>query len=79
MLSELIGVALVQLWLRMRLLWCLLVFVVAAAVVAGESHGRSGYSDSWAVEVHGGEEKAMELAEKHGFVYRGPVRGTAYY
>ena len=37
------------------------------------SHKRDGYADSWAVEIAGGETKARELADKHGFVYRGQV------
>ena len=56
---------------EMRLVCVVLVFLGLA--VLGMSRRESGYADSWAVEVSGGEVKARELAEKHGFVYRGQV------
>ena len=34
---------------------------------------RGSYSDSWAVQIHGGEEEAARLAIKHGFINRGKV------
>ena len=49
------------------------VLVLLGLALPAMSHGKSGYADSWAVEVSGGEKKAQELAEKHGFLYRGPV------
>ena len=36
------------------------------------------YTNSWAVEVSGGEEKANALAAKHGFVNTGKVRRAKY-
>ena len=32
------------------------------------------YTNSWAVEVKGGEDIAKELARKHGFDFKGKVR-----
>ena len=34
----------------------------------------AGFTDSWAVEVHGGIEAANEIAERHGFTNMGRVR-----
>ena len=55
----------------MRALLCVLVFV--GLLLPAMSHKANGYSDSWAVEVAGGETKAKELASKHGFTFRGQV------
>ena len=50
------------------------VVLLGVAVLAMSQKKREGgYADSWAVEVRGGETKARELADKHGFVYRGKV------
>ena len=41
----------------------------------GQSHRPvAGFTDSWAVEVHGGIEAANEIAERHGFTNMGRVR-----
>ena len=57
-----------------RLCVVLLVFLgLAVFSMAARQKKQSDYADSWAVEVSGGETKARELAEKHGFVYRGQV------
>lgn len=69
----------------MRLVLCVLVFltVVLPAIAyrpSGHltmSHKPHGYSDSWAVEVSGGEANARELAAKHGFTFKGQVSETA--
>lgn len=70
----------------MRLVLCVLVLiaVVLPAIAHKRQHGYSaaahmahGYSDSWAVEVSGGEAKARELAAKHGFIFKGQVSETA--
>ena len=57
---------------------------VTLSIVAGdasyfnkESHrpvAGLGFTDSWAVEVHGGIEAANEIAERHGFTNMGRVR-----
>ena len=52
--------------------------VLFAVFLPVMSHKREGYADSWAVEIAGGETKAQELAEKHGFVYRGKVCSLLY-
>lgn len=71
----------------MRLVLCVLVLI--AVVLPGMAHKKQhpysaaghklhGYSDSWAVEVSGGEEKARELAAKHGFTFKGQVSEMAF-
>lgn len=59
---------------EMRLVFCAL----ALGLVFLPAMAKHGYSDSWAVEVSGGEAKARELAAKHGFIFRGQVSGTAF-
>ena len=49
----------------------LLVFAATAAATKGRL-----YTNSWAVEVRGGTEKAEELAHRHGFVNLGQVSDT---
>ena len=53
------------------------VVLLGTAVLASAGNREGSYADSWAVEVSGGEDKAKEVAEKHGFVYRGKV-GSHY-
>jgi len=49
--------------------------VIIGLVIPAMSHMFStGYADSWAVEVEGGEKVAKALAEKHGFEFMGQVR-----
>ena len=56
--------------------------VVAAdigAYIEGQSHRPVAvFTDSWAVEVHGGIEAANEIAERHGFTNMGRVRDKYY-
>ena len=50
------------------------VAIVFVATVPGNSHATGArYSNSWAVEVHGGSAAADALAHKHGFVNLGQV------
>ena len=49
----------------LTLILCVLLFELCYAAV---------YTDTWAVHIEGGDERAVELAEKHGFQYLGKVR-----
>ena len=51
------------------------VLVLIGVFLPAMTHKSHGYADSWAVEVAGGETKAQELAEKHGFLFKGQVSG----
>lgn len=70
---------------KMQLL-CTLFLAVALHVVSGLSIPVKGglldsgqyithFTNTWAVEVHGGQEAANGIAEKYGFVNLGQVRG----
>ncbi|XP_060797058.1 furin (paired basic amino acid cleaving enzyme) a [Neoarius graeffei] len=37
------------------------------------------YTNTWAVHIHGGEEEANRLAEKHGFINHGKIFGEYYH
>ena len=50
----------------------ILILFSIGTVLSGVA-GRDRYSNSWAVEVRGGVEKAEELARHHGFVNLGQV------
>ena len=52
---------------------CAAVVLLLICIVTGAKE-KERYSNSWAVEVRGGAEKAEELARKHGFVNLGQVR-----
>ena len=63
----------------MKLMNLLLSSIIVSSVVfsgggvaAGEDDG-SYHVNSWVVEVHGGEESAARLAERHGFINHGQV------
>lgn len=69
----------IRLWIcvsemRLALAFC----VLALSLVFLHAMAKHGYADSWAVEISGGEEKAKELAAKHGFTFRGQVSETAF-
>ena len=51
---------------------CATVALLLICVVT-EAKEKDRYSNSWAVEVRGGAEKAEELARKYGFVNFGQV------
>ena len=51
---------------------CAVVALLSICVVA-EAKEKDRFSNSWAVEVRGGAEKAEELALKHGFSNLGQV------
>lgn len=52
---------------------CAAAILLLTCAVSG-AKGKERYSNSWAVEVRRGTEKAEELARKHGFVNLGQVR-----
>ena len=59
---------------------CLLLGLLAACCCsAAGDEGERLYSNSWAVELVGGDIAADELAARHGFVNLGRVSSTSYY
>ena len=51
-------------------------YVFVVLVGLGWCEEENVFSNSWAVEVKGGSHVADQLAEKHGFINKGPVRQT---
>ena len=51
----------------------LLLSVISGAVVVKHAGPFVGWSNSWAVEIEGGNDKANEIARKHGFMNLGQV------
>ena len=62
--------------MAVRVVFLGVVFILCVAVPAMSHRSPRSYADSWAVEVSGGEAEARELAEKHGFLFRGQVRAN---
>ncbi|XP_066296421.1 furin-like [Branchiostoma lanceolatum] len=56
----------------MTRLWAVAVLLVLAVAVTCRD---PLYSNEWAVEVEGGQEEAIRLANKHGFTYGGKIFG----
>ena len=52
----------------------LVLAAVVSAVVVKHAGPFVGWSNSWAVEIEGGNDKATEIAQKHGFVNLGQVK-----
>ena len=52
---------------------CVLCVSIAVLLTAIASEEKPRYTNSWAVEVHGGPEAADALASKYGFINRGQV------
>lgn len=50
------------------------VLVFMSSLIILQTGGEHLFSNSWAVEVRGGQGAADELAKKHGFVNKGQVR-----
>lgn len=47
--------------------------LVACSCEPGGSEEEAEFSNSWAVEIHGGLEVADDVAKKHGFINKGQV------
>ena len=58
---------------KILLLELLVLAAVVRAVVVKHAGPFVGWSNSWAVEIEGGNDKATEIAQKHGFVNLGQV------
>ena len=52
----------------------LCVLILASHQVVSLAAPETRHSNSFAVEVQGGRDKADEIAAKHGFINMGPVR-----
>lgn len=58
-------------------IWCPTVFLcIGLACLVHRTQSSKGgqvYTNQFAVEIHGGEAAAAEVARRHGFIYQGQV------
>ena len=57
----------------MELSILLILVIVICSCKPEVSEEEADFSNSWAVEIHGGLEVADDLAKKHGFINKGQV------